>query len=56
VWAEVTGDPDKVTARLNALVRALREHLKVIVIDLQAGSSLLVLGVGVEHDKRLIKA
>jgi Protein of unknown function DUF262/Family of unknown function (DUF6416)/Protein of unknown function (DUF1524) len=48
-WVEVTGDPDKVTARLNALVRALREHLKVVVIDLEAGDNAQVIFETLNH-------
>jgi hypothetical protein len=48
-WAEVTGDPDKATARLNALVRALREHLKVVVIDLEAGDNAQVIFETLNH-------
>ncbi len=48
-WAEVTGDPDKVTARLNALVRVLREHLKVVVIDLEAGDNAQVIFETLNH-------
>jgi hypothetical protein len=48
-WAEVTGDPDQVTARLNALVRALREHLKVVVIDLEAGDNAQVIFETLNH-------
>jgi hypothetical protein len=48
-WAEVTGDPDKATARLNALVRALREHLKVVVIDLEPGDNAQVIFETLNH-------
>ena len=48
-WAEVTGDPDKVAARLNALVRALREHLKVVVIDLEPGDNAQVIFETLNH-------
>lgn len=48
-WAEITGDPDKVTARLNALVRTLREHLKVVVIDLEPGDNAQVIFETLNH-------
>jgi Protein of unknown function DUF262 len=48
-WAEVNGDPDKVTARLNALVRTLREHLKVVVIDLEPGDNAQVIFETLNH-------
>jgi hypothetical protein len=48
-WAEVTGDPDKVTQRLNALVRALRDHLKIVVIDLEPGDNAQVIFETLNH-------
>jgi hypothetical protein len=48
-WAQVTGDPDKVAVRLNALVRALREHLKVVVIDLENGDNAQVIFETLNH-------
>jgi hypothetical protein len=48
-WAEVTGDQNKVTARLNALVRTLREHLKVVVIDLEPGDNAQVIFETLNH-------
>ena len=44
-WAEVSGDPAKVEARLHALTRALRDHLKLVVIDLEAGDNAQVIRV-----------
>lgn len=37
------------TARLNALVRALREHLKVVVIDLETGDNAQVIFETLNH-------
>jgi hypothetical protein len=34
-WAATAGDQDAAPTRLNALVRALRDHLKLVVIDLE---------------------
>jgi hypothetical protein len=48
-WAEVDGDPQKATARLNALVRALRDHLKLVVIDLEAGDNAQVIFETLNH-------
>jgi hypothetical protein len=48
-WAEVTGDPEKVTQRLNALVRALRDHLKIVVIDLEPGDNAQVIFETLNH-------
>lgn len=48
-WAEVTGDPDKAKTRLNALVRTLREHLKVVVIDLEPGDNAQVIFETLNH-------
>jgi Protein of unknown function DUF262 len=48
-WAEVNGDQNKVTARLNALVRTLREHLKVVVIDLEPGDNAQVIFETLNH-------
>lgn len=42
-WAEVTGDPDKATARLQALTQALRDHLKLVVIQLEPGDNAQVI-------------
>jgi len=42
-WAEVTDEPTAVQLRLNGLVRALREHLKLVVIDLEPGDNAQVI-------------
>lgn len=48
-WAEVTGDPEKVQQRLNALVRALRDHLRMVVIDLEPGDNAQVIFETLNH-------
>lgn len=48
-WGEVTGDPDKVTARLNALVRGLRDYLRLVVIDLEPGDNAQVIFETLNH-------
>jgi hypothetical protein len=48
-WAEVEGDPGKAASRLNALVRVLREHLKVVVIDLEPGDNAQVIFETLNH-------
>lgn len=48
-WADVTGDAEKVHRRLNALVRALREHLKVVVIGLEPGDNAQVIFETLNH-------
>jgi hypothetical protein len=48
-WADVTGDPAKVGARLNALVRALRDHLKIVAIDLEPGDNAQVIFETLNH-------
>jgi hypothetical protein len=48
-WAEVDGDPHKATARLNALVRTLRDHLKLVVIDLEPGDNAQVIFETLNH-------
>jgi hypothetical protein len=45
----VTGDPDKVRARLNALTVALRDFLKVVVIDLEPGDNAQVIFETLNH-------
>jgi len=42
-WADVTGDPDKATTRLQALTQALRDHLKLVVIQLEPGDNAQVI-------------
>ncbi|USX56234.1 DUF262 domain-containing protein [Lentzea sp. HUAS12] len=48
-WADVTGDAAKVGARLNALVRALRDHLKIVAIDLEPGDNAQVIFETLNH-------
>ncbi|MEH1014226.1 DUF262 domain-containing protein [Micromonospora sp. CPCC 206060] len=48
-WAEVTGDPDKAAARIRALAQALREHLKLVVIDLEPGDNAQVIFETLNH-------
>jgi hypothetical protein len=48
-WAEIDGDPDKAVKKLSALVRALREHLKVVVIDLEPGDNAQVIFETLNH-------
>lgn len=48
-WVDVTGDPAKVAGRLNGLVHALREHLKVVVIDLEPGDNAQVIFETLNH-------
>src|SRR4051812_35298615 len=48
-WAAVTGDPDKVRARLNALTVALRDFLKIVVIDLEPGDNAQVIFETLNH-------
>jgi hypothetical protein len=56
-WAEVTGDPVKVQRRLNALVRTLRDHLKIVVIDLEPGDNAQVIFETLNHrGSRLLAA
>jgi hypothetical protein len=48
-WAHVTDDPDVVRARLNALTVALRDFLKVVVIDLEPGDNAQVIFETLNH-------
>jgi hypothetical protein len=48
-WADPTGDPEKLRLRLNALVRALRDHLKMVVIDLEPGDNAQVIFETLNH-------
>jgi hypothetical protein len=48
-WADVTGDSDKATARLSALTRAVRDHLKMVVIDLEPGDNAQVIFETLNH-------
>jgi hypothetical protein len=48
-WADITGDPDKVRSKLNALTVALRDFLKVVVIDLEPGDNAQVIFETLNH-------
>ncbi|GAB2963226.1 DUF262 domain-containing protein [Micromonospora polyrhachis] len=48
-WAEVTGDPAKAAARLTALTQTLRDHLKIVVIDLEPGDNAQVIFETLNH-------
>lgn len=48
-WAEPTGDADKCAARLKALAQALHGHLKLVVIDLEAGDNAQVIFETLNH-------
>lgn len=48
-WAEVTGDPDKASQRLSALTHALRDHLRLVVIDLEPGDNAQVIFETLNH-------
>jgi hypothetical protein len=48
-WAGVGDDPAESTARLNALVRTLREHLKLVIIDLEPGDNAQVIFETLNH-------
>jgi hypothetical protein len=48
-WADVSGDPGKVAERLNALTVALRDFLKLVVIDLEPGDNAQVIFETLNH-------
>jgi hypothetical protein len=48
-WAEPTGDPTKCQLRLKALAQALHGHLKLVVIDLEAGDNAQVIFETLNH-------
>lgn len=48
-WAGVSEDPDKAALRLSALAQALREHLRVVVIDLEPGDNAQVIFETLNH-------
>jgi hypothetical protein len=48
-WCEPTGDLDKCAARLKALTQALHGHLKLVVIDLEAGDNAQVIFETLNH-------
>jgi hypothetical protein len=56
-WAEAHGDPHISAQRLNALVRVLRDHLKIVVIDLEPGDNAQVIFETLNHrGSRLLAA
>jgi hypothetical protein len=48
-WAEVSGDRDEAIRRLNALTVALRDFLKLVVIDLEPGDNAQVIFETLNH-------
>ncbi|TIC86709.1 DUF262 domain-containing protein [Nocardioides sp. GY 10113] len=48
-WADLSGDPGKVVARLSALTRVLRDHLRLVVIDLEPGDNAQVIFETLNH-------
>jgi hypothetical protein len=48
-WAQVHDGPESVQLRLNALVRALRDHLRLVVIDLEPGDNAQVIFETLNH-------
>jgi hypothetical protein len=48
-WAQVHDEPESVQLRLNALVRALRDHLRLVVIDLEPGDNAQVIFETLNH-------
>ena len=56
-WAGVEDDPDATVQRLGSLVRALRDHLKLVVIDLEPGDNAQVIFETLNHrGSRLLAA
>ncbi|MGH3628586.1 MAG: DUF262 domain-containing protein [Sciscionella sp.] len=56
-WAVVGNDPAATARRLGALVRALRDHLKLVVIDLEPGDNAQVIFETLNHrGSRLLAA
>ena len=56
-WAVVEGDPAATVQRLGSLVRALRDHLKLVVIDLEPGDNAQVIFETLNHrGSRLLAA
>jgi hypothetical protein len=56
-WAVDAADPAGTTHRLGSLVRALREHLKLVVIDLEPGDNAQVIFETLNHrGSRLLAA
>lgn len=48
-WAATGGDPEQRANKLNALTHALREHLKLVVIDLEPGDNAQVIFETLNH-------
>jgi hypothetical protein len=56
-WVDPKSDLDTVDRRLNALVRTLREHLRLVVIDLELGDNAQVIFETLNHrGSRLLAA
>lgn len=56
-WADPDGDSAAVQRKLNALVRTLREHLRLVVIDLEQGDNAQVIFETLNHrGSRLLAA
>jgi hypothetical protein len=56
-WAVEENDPASTTQRLGSLVRALRDHLKLVVIDLEPGDNAQVIFETLNHrGSRLLAA
>jgi hypothetical protein len=56
-WAVIKDDPSETSRRLNSLVRALRDHLRVVVIDLEPGDNAQVIFETLNHrGSRLLAA
>lgn len=56
-WAVTENDPAATAQRLSSLVRALREHLKLVVIDLEPGDNAQVIFETLNHrGSRLLAA
>ncbi|NUT18003.1 MAG: DUF262 domain-containing protein [Hamadaea sp.] len=48
-WAIISDDPAQTTARIRALALTLREHLKMVVIDLEPGDNAQVIFETLNH-------
>lgn len=48
-WADITGVPEKAGSRIHALTLALREYLKIVVIDLERGDNAQVIFETLNH-------
>lgn len=49
LWATTEVEPSEVSTRINALVRTLRDHLKLVVIDLERGDNAQVIFETLNH-------